>query len=73
MRGLLVLIGLAIIIFIILVSVGWINITQTRPAQAPAYQMETGTVDVGTVNKTISVPTISAHKPADNQAVTNQQ
>jgi hypothetical protein len=41
--------------------------------QAPAFDVQTGSVKVGAEDKTVKMPTIEVQKPADNQAaaVTN--
>ena len=39
-----------------------------KGGQAPAFDVETGSVAVGTAQKTVKVPTVSVEKPADNQA-----
>ena len=49
------------------------NGVTARGGQAPAFDVETGSVKVGTQQKTVTVPTVEVQKPADNQAapVTN--
>ncbi|TPG16629.1 hypothetical protein EAH87_13280 [Sphingomonas koreensis] len=75
MRTLLALLGLVVIIVVALMALGFINIDQTRQGtlpsvqvqagQAPAFQADVGSVDVGTVNKTVAVPQVQVNKPAD--------
>ena len=44
-----------------------------KGGQAPAFDVQTGSVKVGTQQKTVRVPTLDVQKPAENQAapVTN--
>ncbi len=44
------------------------NGVMTKGGQAPAFEVETGSVKVGTTEKTVKVPTVGVQKPADNQA-----
>jgi hypothetical protein len=39
-----------------------------KGGQAPAFEVETGSVKVGTQQKTVNVPKLEVQKPADNQA-----
>ena len=74
MRTLLALLGLVVVIVVALMAFGFINIDQTRQAQlpsvtvqggqAPAFQADVGSVDVGTENKTVAVPHVDINKPA---------
>ena len=70
MRALLTLLGLAVIVFVVLMLFGFINFDQTRKAvvQAPAFKVNVGKVAVGSETKTVSVPTISVQKPANASA-----
>ncbi len=70
MRALLVLLGLAVVVVIGLMSLGMISIDGGRlprvaveGGQAP--KVDVGTIDVGTVNKTVQVPVVEVKK-ADN-------
>ncbi len=75
MRALLGLVGIAAIVVVILMSLGFINIDQVQRAalpsvkveggQAPKFDVDVGKVDVGTVNRTVEVPAISVEKPAN--------
>ena len=49
------------------------NGVTAKGGQAPAFEVETGSVKVGTQQKTVNVPKLEVEKPADNQAapVTN--
>lgn len=66
MRGLLALIGVAILVVVVLMYFGIININQTRPGvvQAPQFRADVAKVTVGKETKTVEVPTISVQKPA---------
>ena len=76
MRSLLALLGIIVIIVVVLMALGFINIDQTREGkmpsvsvqggQAPAFQADVGSVDVGSQNKTVQVPTVSVTKPGGN-------
>lgn len=70
MRGLLSLVGIALIVVIVLIYFGFINVDQTRPGvvQAPQFHADVGKVSVGSEKKTVSVPKISVEKaPAAEQ------
>ena len=49
------------------------NGVTAKGGQAPAFDVQTGSVKVGTQEKTVKMPTIEVQKPAGNQtaAVTN--
>jgi hypothetical protein len=87
MRAVLLLLILAVVALIVLVATGLLDISQTRPAEAPqvsvnengvtatggqtpAFDVETGTVSVGTnqANVTVPVPTVRVNPPGGNQA-----
>jgi hypothetical protein len=42
-----------------------------KGGQAPAFDVQTGSVKVGTKQKTVNVPTLVVQKPQANQAATN--
>ena len=42
-----------------------------RGGQAPAFDVETGSVKVGTKETTVRVPALEVQKPGQNQAATN--
>lgn len=44
------------------------NGVTAKGGQAPAFDVETGSVKVGTQQKTVNVPKLEVQKPADNQA-----
>lgn len=44
------------------------NGVTAKGGQAPAFDVETGSVKVGTQQKTVTVPTLEVQKPANNQA-----
>jgi hypothetical protein len=70
MRGILVLIGLIALAVVVLMSVGMLRIEQQQGAtmptitfdakggQLPKFKAETGSVGIGTTNKTVEVPTV---------------
>lgn len=70
MRALLVLIGLAAIVLVVLMQLGMVSIgggslPKVSVQSGTAPKVDVGTIDVGTVNKTVAVPKIEVHK-ADN-------
>lgn len=76
MRALLVLIGLAVVVLIVLMSLGMVSIgggslPRVHVEAGTAPKVDVGTIDVGTVNKTIAVPTVDVQR-ADNAAVPAQ-
>ena len=40
----------------------------TKGGQAPAFDVQTGSVKVGTAEKTVKVPTLVVQKPGQNEA-----
>jgi uncharacterized protein involved in outer membrane biogenesis len=42
-----------------------------KGGQAPAFDVETGSVSIGTKNATVKVPALIIHKPDQNQAEAN--
>ena len=44
------------------------NGVTAKGGQAPAFDVETGSVKVGTKQKTVTVPTLDVQKPGQNQA-----
>lgn len=75
MRGLLTLLGLAILVAVVLIYFGIIRIDQLRPGvvQAPQFHADVAKVTLGTENKTVAVPTIELQKPAAAPSSTPQQ
>ena len=72
MRALLVLIGLAVVVLIVLMSLGMVSIgggslPKVHVEGGTAPKVDVGTIDVGTVNKTIAVPVVDVER-ADNAA-----
>ena len=72
MRTLLVLVGLAAVVLIVLMSLGMVSIgggslPTVKVEAGTAPKVDVGTIDVGTVNKTVQVPVIDVKK-ADNAA-----
>jgi hypothetical protein len=45
------------------------NGVTAKGGQAPAFDVETGSVKLGTANTTVQVPAVSVEKPGQNQAV----
>lgn len=87
MRAILLILILAVVVLIVLVATGLVDVSQTRPAEAPelavngagitatggqtpAFDVETGTVSVGTnqANIAVPVPTVQVN-PADGNQV----
>ena len=85
MRTIIVIFIVAILIVIAAIATGFLNISQTRPAQAPqlsttqngvvakggqapAFDVETGSVKVGTQQTTVKVPGLEVQKPVRNQS-----
>jgi hypothetical protein len=44
------------------------NGVTAKGGQAPAFDVETGSVKLGTANTTVQVPAVSVEKPGQNQA-----
>ncbi len=70
MRALLVLVGLFALVLVALMAFGLISVgggevptVSVQGGQAPS--VDVGRIDVGTVNKTVEVPTISVEKAKD--------
>jgi hypothetical protein len=47
------------------------NGVTAKGGQAPAFDVETGSVSVGTKNTTVKVPDLIIHKPGENEAEAN--
>jgi hypothetical protein len=47
------------------------NGVSAKGGQAPAFDVETGSVKVGTRKATVKVPTLTVERPAQQQAATN--
>ena len=72
MRALLILVGLAALALAGAWSLGLVSIDQTKIAQMPSLKLEGGqapaftanvaTIEIGTENKTIEVPTVTTTK-----------
>jgi uncharacterized alpha/beta hydrolase family protein len=58
-RALLLIIALLIIAAIVMVATGFVSLTQTQNAQAPAYKVDVKDVRVGTTTKQVEVPTVT--------------
>ena len=74
MRTFLGLLGVVVLIVAGLMAFNFINIDQTQRAalpqvkveggQVPKFDVEVGKVNVGTVNRTVAVPTVEVEKAA---------
>lgn len=71
MRGLLALIAVVIIVLIILIMTGFINLSghggklpdvAVTGGQLPSVKAETGSIDVGTKNTSVTVPKVETEK-----------
>ncbi|MES2336726.1 MAG: hypothetical protein V4537_01365 [Pseudomonadota bacterium] len=76
MRTLLVLVGLAALVLVVLLSLGMVSIgggslPKVSVQSGTAPKVDVGTIDVGTVNKTIAVPVVEVKK-ADNASAPAQ-
>lgn len=87
MRVILFLLILAVLAVIAAVATGYVDINQTRPAkvpqvstdngvtaiggQAPAFDVETGSVKVEVQDRNVKVPTLTV-EPASSEAEANQ-
>ena len=87
MRAVIFILIVAVLLIVAAVATGFVNIRQIRGAppeivatrnsvsatggQAPAFDVETGSVKVGTKETTVKTPTLQIQKPGQNQAVTN--
>ena len=73
MRALLVLLGIAALVLLAALALGFVRLDQTQTAQlprieggqAPKFEADVGRIDVGTENKTVEVPRVSVQKPGD--------
>lgn len=73
MRGILVLLVIIVLVAIVAIALGFVNVSQTRtgslPAvhvsggSAPAFDVQTANVSVGSENKVVAVPTVNVQKP----------
>lgn len=70
MRGLLGLLGIAVLVVAALLYFGIFSIEQTRPGvvQMPKFDADVARVTVGTENRTIAVPDVDVERPANAQA-----
>jgi hypothetical protein len=73
MRGILVLLVIVVIGAIVAISFGYINVSQTKTGelphiavsggQAPAFDVKTANVSVGTEKHVVETPTVNVEKP----------
>ena len=73
MRALFALVGLAVVVVIVLMSLGMISIgggslPHVKVEGGAAPKVEVGKIAVGTVNKTVEVPTIQVEKAGNAAA-----
>lgn len=90
MRAVILILIVAIVAILVAVGSGFLNVKQTRSAEAPAisttsngvqakggrtpaFDVETGSVSVGSKESTVRLPEVQVKKPQQNQAapVTN--
>jgi len=90
MRAVILILIVAIIAILVAVGSGFLNVKQTRSAEAPAisttsngvqakggrppaFDVETGSVSIGSKESTVRLPEVQVQKPQQNQAapVTN--
>lgn len=87
MRAILFVLIAALVLVIAAIASGFVNIRNIRGAppvvsatsnavaakggQPPAFDVETGSVKVGTRQATVNVPTLVVERPGQKQAVTN--
>jgi hypothetical protein len=74
MRVILTLLIIVVVVAIVGIWTGMIDVTQTRHGslptiavkggQAPAFDVKTANVSVGTENHVVSTPTVNVEKPA---------
>ena len=70
MRPLLILLGVAVLVLLAALAFGFINVDQTQTAQLPRveggqlpeFDADVGSVDVGTQNTTVAVPTVEVEE-----------
>jgi hypothetical protein len=90
MRAVILILIVAIVAIIVAVASGFLNVKQTRSAEAPAisttsngvqakggrtpaFDVETGSVSIGSKESTVRLPEVQVQRPQQNQAapVTN--
>ena len=69
MRAILALIGIVALVIVVLMSLGFVSVTQKsgaslptiefKGAKAPEFDVDVGKIGVGTTNATIEVPTLT--------------
>ena len=73
MRALLVLLGVAALVLLAAMALGFIRFDQTQTAQlprleggqAPKFEADVAKVNVGTEQKTVDVPRVSVERPGE--------
>lgn len=87
MRAILFILILAVVVLLIAIGTGFLDISQTRQAQAPdvsvneggvaasggqtpSFDVETGSVAVGTTRANVMIPTVKVVPPGQQQSNT---
>lgn len=73
MRALLVLLGVAALVLLAAMALGFVRFDQTQTAQlprleggqAPKFEADVAKVNVGTEQKTVDVPRVSVERPGE--------
>ena len=84
MRAIIFILIIAVVIVIVAVATGFLDLNlrggkapqlsttsngiKASGGQAPTFDVETGSVKVGSAPKTVNVPTLTVQKPDENQA-----
>ncbi len=73
MRAILVLLVIVVLVGIAAIALGYVNVTQTKTAalpsisvqggSAPAFNVQTANVSVGTEKHVVETPTVNVQKP----------
>lgn len=71
MRAILIILAIAALALLAAMQFGFVTLDQTQAArlprleggQAPKFEVQTGSVDVGTENKVVEVPRVEVNKP----------
>jgi hypothetical protein len=73
MRGILVLLVIVVLVAIAAIGLGYVNVSKTRDGslptvsvkggQAPAFDVQTANVSVGTENHVVQTPVVNVQKP----------
>ena len=73
MRGILLLLVIVVLVGIAAIALGYVNVSKTRDGalptiaikggQAPAFDVQTANVSVGTENHVVQTPVVNVQKP----------